>query len=289
MSVFSAEQAIEIFQKAAEANNQTAVRDGNLLLLGPQNAGEVLLTGDLHGNEVNFAAILRKAEIEKYPHRHLIFQEICHGGPQFPDGGCCSHRMLTQVAEMKVRYPERVHHIMSNHELAELTRYPIQKNRQLLNFSFALGMVHDYGSARVEEVRLAMLNYLESCPMAAKISDHVFFSHSIPEQLDRQELKFDQTIFFRALDPGSDLIRDGAVYRLVWGRDYRQENADIFAQMVEAEILVCGHEPCIEGFKFPNSRQAIIDCSGNAAYCMLIPTKDKLTQWNYRTYVLPLN
>ena len=285
---FTADQAIEIFRAAADANNSTAVRDGNLVMLNSRNAKDVLLTGDLHGHEANYEGILRKADLEKNPERHLIFQEICHGGPQFPEGGCVSHRMLTRVAEMKVRYPQRVHHIMSNHELAELTRYPIQKNRQLLNTSFALGMFRDYGT-RADEVRFAMFSYLETCPLAVSISNHVFLSHSIPDQLDSRERPFDETIFYRALDPGSDLIRDGSVYRLVWGRDYRQTNADLFAKMLQAEILVCGHEPCPEGFKFPNSRQAIIDCSGQNAYCMLIPTADRLTQWNYRTYVLPVH
>ncbi len=284
----TAEEAINIFLRAAEANNATPSRGGNVVLLGPQNAGDVLLTGDLHGHEGNYDAIVQKAALEDHPQRHLVFQEICHGGVQLPDGGgCCSHRMLTEVAAMKVRYPNRVHHIMSNHELAELTKYPIQKNRQMLNFAFANGMRHDYGNM-AESVRAAMLYYLETCPLALRISDHIFFSHSIPDQLDQRDRPFDETIFYRTLDPGSDLIRDGSVYRLVWGRDYRQENADIFAKIVGAEILICGHEPCMDGFKFPNSRQVIIDCSANRAHCMLIPTTDRLTQWNYRTYVTPI-
>lgn len=283
----TAEEAVSIFLRAAEANTQTKAQEGNVVKLGPQNAGDVLLTGDLHGNEINYSGILRKADLDRNPERHLVFQEICHGGPQFPEGGCRSHRLLTEVAAMKVRYPNRVHHIMSNHELAELTQYPIQKNRQLLNAMFATGMRHDYGAA-AKDVRMAMLYYLETCPLAIKISDHIFFSHSIPDQLDDNDRSFDETIFYRALDPGSDLIRNGSVYRLVWGRDYRQENADRFAKIINAEILVCGHDPCVEGFKFPNSRQVIIDCSANHPYCMLIPTSDRLTQWNYQLYVMPV-
>ncbi len=285
----TAEETIAIFQKAAEANCQTQVREGNIIKLDASNAEDVFLTGDLHGHEHNFEMIVKKADLENHPRRHLVFQEICHGGPQYPNGdGCKSHLLLERVAAMKVKYPQRVHHIMSNHELAELTEYPIQKSRQLLNLTFAMGMRHCYGT-RMEDVRHAMISYLESCPLAVKISDHIFFSHSIPDQLDQPDGAFDETILYRSLDAGSDFIRGGSVYRLVWGRDYRQENADIFAKIVGAEILVCGHEPCLEGMKFPNSRQAIIDCCSNVACYMLIPTADKLTQWNYRTYVLPLN
>lgn len=289
MSLFlrTAEEAISIFYQAAEANTQTAAQDGNIVKLDQRNAKDVLLTGDLHGNEINYSGIIQKAALDQNPERHLVFQEICHGGPPFLEGGCRSHRLLTEVAGMKVRYPNRVHHIMSNHELAELTQYPIQKNRQLLNAAFSAGMRHDYGPF-AKDVRTAMLYYLETCPLAVKMSDHVFFSHSIPDQLDDNGRFFDETIFYRALDPGSDLIRNGSVYRLVWGRDYRQENADRFAQTINAEILICGHDPCLEGFKFPNSRQAVIDCSSNHPHCMLIPTADRLTQWNYRTYVTPV-
>ncbi|MDO4569411.1 MAG: metallophosphoesterase [Planctomycetia bacterium] len=282
------EEAIAIFLKATEMNNQTVAREGNIVFLNLENAQDVFLTGDLHGNVDNFAEIVARADLENHPRRHLVFQEICHGGPSYPNGGGDrSHSVLESVAEMKVRYPQRVHHIMSNHELAELTDYPIQKSRQLLNFSFACGLRYCYGH-KAEEVRLAMLGYLESCPLAVKIADHIFFSHSIPDALDVEDRVFDETIFYRALDPGSDFLRDGSVYRLVWGRDYRQKNADIFADMVNADILVCGHDPCPDGFKFPNSRQVVIDCCGPSAFCMLIPTCDKLSSWNYRTYVFPL-
>ncbi|MDO4583302.1 MAG: metallophosphoesterase [Planctomycetia bacterium] len=284
-----AEEAMAIFNQAAEANNQTQTHRGNMILLDEYAAKDVFLTGDLHGNAENFHAIVERADLEHNPGRHLVFQEICHGGEPYPHGGGCrSHQVLEAVAEMKVRYPQRVHHIMSNHELAELTGYPIQKSRQLLNMSFAWGLRYCYGR-RAEEVRLAMLGYLESCPLAVRIGDNLFFSHSIPEGLDQKNLPFDDTIFYRSLDPCSDFLRDGAVYRLVWGRDYRQENADRFASRLGVDILVCGHEPCLEGFKFPNSRQAILDCCGPTACCMLVPTYPKLELWNYRTFVFPLH
>ena len=284
----SAEEAVSAFLKATEANNQTAARKGNIVFLTEENASEVFLTGDIHGNRENFEGIVRTADLDNHPNRHLVFQEICHGGPSYPNGGGCrSHEVLEEVAMMKVRYPQRVHHILSNHELAELTEYPIQKSRQLLNLSFSWGLQYCFGN-RAEEVKLAMLGYLESCPLAVKISNHIFFSHSIPDGLDHPDRFFDETIFYRALDTGSDFTKDGSVYRLVWGRDYRQENADLFAKIVGAEILVCGHDPCVDGCKFPNSRQAVIDCCGPSASYMLIPTNEQLQPYNYRTYVFPL-
>ncbi|MDO4573910.1 MAG: metallophosphoesterase [Planctomycetia bacterium] len=285
----TAEEAIAIFHQATDANNQTATHQGNIIQLDGTTADDVFLTGDLHGNAANFRTIVARADLDRHSKRHLVFQEICHGGEAYPNGGGCrSHEVLTNVAEMKLLYPDRVHHIMSNHELAELTEYPIQKSRQLLNLSFAWGLKYCYGR-KAEEVRLAMLGYLETCPLAVRLGQSVFFSHSIPDGLDQLGRPFDETIFYRSLDPSSDFLREGSVYRLVWGRDYRQRNADLFAKIVGTEILVCGHDPCLEGCKFPNSRQAVIDCCGPAACCMLIPMREPVAQWNYRTFVFPLN
>lgn len=284
----SASETIELFHRATDANQRTQACQGNTIVLDANTADDVFLTGDLHGNAANFAAIVSRADLEANPHRQLIFQEICHGGGYYPEGGGCrSHQVLENVAEMKVRYPQRVHHILSNHEMAELTEYPIQKSRMLLNLTFAWGLRYCYGKDS-EEVRLAMVGYLESCPLAVRVSNNIFFSHSIPDRLDTGAL-FDRTIFYRALDPGSDFLRDGSVYRLVWGRDYRQENADIFAEMVGAEILVTGHDPALDGYKFPNARQIVLDCCGPSACCMLIPTDGSVTLENHRQFVFRLH
>ena len=65
---------------------------------------------------------------------------------------------------------------------------------------------------------------------------------------------------------------------MVWGRDYSQVNADAFADLVKAELLITGHEPCADGFNVPNTRQLVIDCCEENACCVLIPVGEKLTQ-----------
>ena len=285
----TAEQTIALFRAATEANQRTSACQGNIIILNKKNAEDVFLTGDIHGNATNFRAIIDTAELEKQESRHLIFQEICHGGGFYPnDRGCRSHHVLENVVEMKIRYPQRVHHILSNHEMAELTEYPIQKSRQLLNLSFKQGLEYCYGNMW-DDVRLAMVGYLETCPLAVRISENIFFTHSIPDRLDQPGRIFDITIFNRSLDPGTDFLRNGSVYRLVWGRDYRQRNADLFAEIVNAEILITGHEPCPEGVKFPNSRQVILDCCGLNACYMILPTDGQVTLKNHRDFVRNLN
>ncbi len=127
------EKVIATYRDAARINLESPGREGNIVVLSEELAGEVMVTGDLHGHRRNFNAIRRIAALDGQPRRHLVLQEVCHGGPMYPNGGCMSHAMLEDVTRMIVQYPGRVHFLLSNHELSELTDYPIQKNRQMLN------------------------------------------------------------------------------------------------------------------------------------------------------------
>ncbi len=269
------ENTITLFREAADANLATPGRVGNVIDIGPQSGDDVMLTGDLHGHRRNFNLIRRIAALETLPRRHLVMQEACHGGPTYPqNGGCMSHAILEDIARLKVRYPDRVHFLLGNHELAELTDYPIQKNRQMLNVLFRMGLEQMYG-AEAERVREALLEFLRTCPLAVRITGGVFVCHSIPEGLD--ERPFDQTIFSRPLDP-LEFYERGEIFQLVWGRDHRAENARAFAELMQARVLIHGHEPCPEGFAVPNPHQVILDCCGDRACYVVLSTDREWTQ-----------
>jgi hypothetical protein len=269
------ENTITVFQQAAEVNRRTAGREGNVVTLGPESAEDVLITGDLHGHRRNFNLIKKKAALDSHPRRHLVLQEVCHGGPTYPqNGGCMSHTVLEDVARLKVKYPDRVHFILGNHELAELTDYPIQKNKQMLNLLFRLGLQQMYGPA-TDKVRESYFPFLRSCPLAVRLPGGVFVTHSVPENVDTRG--FDGSIFKRPLDNGEFYDRSG-VFQLVWGRDYRQENAAAFAKLVGAKVLINGHEPCPTGSNSPNELQIILDCSAEAAACVLLPIDREFTR-----------
>ena len=268
------ESVIETFQRATAANEQTPSRDGNVIVLGSDEADEVMITADLHGHRRNFNSIRKLADLEKHPRRHLILQEVCLGGPAYPEnGGCMSHAMLEDVARLKVAFPERVHFLMSNHELAELTDYPIVKSKKMLNLMFRLGLQQMYGPA-AEKVRAAYVAFIRSCPLAVRLPGALFVCHSLPERADSRA--FDRGVFERPLEQ-TDLLEMGAVFDLVWGRDYRPENARAFARQVGAKVLINGHEPCPEGFSAPNDVQVILDCCGEKACYLLLPTDGELT------------
>jgi hypothetical protein len=269
------ERVLATFAAATEANLQTPSRQGNIIVLDGAVGDELMVTGDLHGHRRNFNLIRRIAALETHPRRHVLVQEVCHGGPTYPqNGGCMSHAVLEDVAKFKVQFPDRVHFILSNHELAELSDYPILKNKQMLNLQFRLGLQQMYGPAS-EKVREAYLPFLQSCPLALRMPNGVFISHSLPEGVDGRN--FDTTIFSRPIPP-LEYFEHKTVFELVWGRDYRPANAAAFAEMVGAKVLIHGHEPCPEGFSTPNPTQIILDCCTERGCYVLLPIEGQLTQ-----------
>jgi hypothetical protein len=270
-----ATEVIDVCRQAAEANENCAARQGNVVCLTPDHADDLMIVADLHGNRLNFEKLLGIADLDGHPRRHLLMQEVCHGGPEYPggDGGCMSHLLLEDCIRLKTEYPDRFHFLLSNHELAELGDFPISKSRRMLNLQFRCGINEMYGE-QGEQVRNAYLEFLATCPLAVRLANGVFISHSLPDHCDREP--FDVKVLERPLS--CDDYRSGSpAFRLVWGRDFRAANAEAFARQVGAEILIHGHEPCEAGFSAPNPRQIILDgCCSHAAY-LIIPVGQELS------------
>jgi hypothetical protein len=263
---------LECCRQAAGANLETPGRQGNVVELSSDLGDDCLVSGDLHGHTANFETILRLADLDAHPRRHLVLQEVCHGGPTFPNGGCRSFELLERVAALKSRYPKQVHFLLSNHELSELTDYPILKAKRMLNLVFRLGLQEAYGDD-ADQVREAYCDFIRSCPLAVRLANGVFMSHSAPEQLDRRT--FDRAVFDRPYQM-SDLREHGDIFQLVWGRDHRADNAHAFAAVVGAKVLIHGHEPCAQGMMVPNDTEIILDCCGSDACCVLLPISEPL-------------
>lgn len=268
-----AESTITLCHRAAEVLLSTPGRHGSIVELSEKDAEDILIAADLHGNRLNFRRVCRLADLAGHPRRHLVLQEICHGGPTYPgDQGCMSHLMLEDMAQLVVDYPHRVHFLLGNHELAELTDFPIRKGYCMLNLQFRRGIEAFYGEA-AQRVREAYMDLLLACPLAVRLSNGVFISHSLPGTGDGPP---DVQWMERPLSE-LDLSADGEVFRLLWGRDYRSSNAEAFARAVQADILIHGHDPCQEGFRVPNNRQIILDCSHHAACCLLVNLAERPT------------
>jgi hypothetical protein len=107
-------------RRAIELSRATPGRVGGVITL--ETATDVLVVGDLHGNIPAFTKVLEIAGLARNPGRHLVLQELVHGPRMYPDdGGDRSHQLVDLVCALKCQYPERVHLILGNHELSELT------------------------------------------------------------------------------------------------------------------------------------------------------------------------
>lgn len=258
----SVKEVIAHFRDAADLNRKTATRNGNIIELTREAGEDVVVSADLHGNRLNFSQLLRVADLEHHSARHLIMHEVCHGGPTYPNSAACmSHQLLEDVAWIKCQFPNQFHFLLGNHELAEMTDFPILKGGRVLNLLFREGLQALYGDAS-EEVRTASIAFLRSCPLAVRIGGRILVTHSIPSRADARE--FDTSVFERDYS-SSDLSEGGNVFRLLWGRDYRPENAAAFARLMGVDVLLQGHEPCSDGYMVPNKCQIILDCCDELA------------------------
>ena len=266
------ERLLRTLQEAAKAFRSTPGRTGGVLTL--PDAREVLIGGDLHGNLDNFRALLKMADLAANPHRHLVLQEIIHSRFSYPQGGDKSHQLLDLTAALKCQYPDRVHYLLGNHELAQWQGQLIAKGDVDYNGIFFEGVQNAYDS-RAEDIYAAYLEIFAVANLAIRTPNRIFLSHSMPSA--RHLERFNLADLEREERRPEDLTWGGAIHSLVWGRDTRLSTAEAFLAKVNADLVITGHIPCEQGFQVPNERQIILDCMGPQAGFCLFPTDQPLT------------
>jgi hypothetical protein len=269
------DRLLRTIQLALSAFAATPGRRGRLVCT--EQADEVLIAGDLHGNLENFRQVMRAAELGKHPRRHLVLQELIHGSFRYPGGGDTSHQLLDLLAALKYQFPKQVHMLLGNHELAQWMGRWIAKAAQAdldLGGLFRAGVDGAYGP-RAAEIYAAYMELFARVPLAIRTPNRVFLSHSLPGK--SRLATFDPACLEKEPTEEADLAVGGSVHSLLWGRDTTADTAAGFLAKVEADLLVTGHIPCPNGFDVPNDRQLILDALGApAAYC-LFPTTRVLT------------
>jgi hypothetical protein len=238
-------------------------------------ATEVLVAGDLHGNLVNFRRILEQANLAHHAARHLVFQEIIHGPHRYPDGGDKSHQLVDLLAALKCQYPQRVHYLPGNHELAQATGRKIGKEEDDLNQRFRDGVRSAY-APRDDEIDALYRDLFASAPLALRTANRVLLTHSLPNRIAME--RFDPAALERDVTSDMDVLPGGSVYALLWGRDTREQTASDFLTRMNADLLITGHIPCERGFDVPNGKQLILDSLGTPACYCLFPADRPLTR-----------
>ncbi|MGC8644336.1 MAG: metallophosphoesterase [Isosphaeraceae bacterium] len=267
------QKILTTIKKAADLMRSTPGRAGSVIALA--DVEDVMVVGDLHGNLPAFRQALTVAALDRHPRRHLVLQELVHEITKYePDYSDRSHRLVDLVSALKCQYPDRVHLILGNHELSELTGRIIGKDGQTLNLRFRQGIERTYG-VWTNDIYQSYLGLFAALPLAVRTPNRVFICHTLPdgrwlETLDLALLKSDSW-------PEESMKRGGTIYALTWGRDTAPETADQFAAMVDADLFVTGHQPCDDGFRQANHRQIIIDGTNPyPAYC-LFPARSPAT------------
>lgn len=237
-----ADAVAELFRQAEQANFDTPDRTGSVVDL--PEAGNLLLTGDLHDNAQNYQRLLKLAHLDASSDNRLVLHEVIHG-PNLVNGLDLSVRMLARVAALKCQYPQQVYVLQSNHELAQLRHEGILKEGRDTVESFDEGLEFLYAD-KADSVREAMNGYIRSLLLAVRCANGLFASHSLPS--NNRTHTFDPRIIDR-IPTMEDLSEKGDVYHMVWGRNHRQDTADLLAEAWGCKQFVMGHQPAEMGYE----------------------------------------
>jgi calcineurin-like phosphoesterase family protein len=255
----SADQVVETLGAAADENRMSPARQEQVVHLPAE--GELWMTGDLHDHRRNFEKLVRAADLGNNPQRHLILHELIHGDHYDATGAEESWITLYRAAELKCDFPEQVHFMLANHDLAQIHGEGIMKAGLSVCEAFNAGVKRDFPQGGTS-VTVAITEFLLSLPLAIRCPNGLFFCHSLPT--DEQIKTFDFEVFNRdPLLPEDYRRKTGAVYQLIWGRGVTADGAAQFAEKVGAKIIITGHQPQENGFLRNGDKHLILASDHN--------------------------
>ncbi len=134
---------VDLLRAGSQANLASLHRQGNLIRL--PCSGSLVVSGDLHGHRRNFERITAYADLAHHPQRHLVLQEIIHGGPQDARGGCLSYQVLFDAVHLKTQFPDQVHLLMGNHDTAFIAASEVVKDGREMNRAMVQALTWSLG------------------------------------------------------------------------------------------------------------------------------------------------
>lgn len=279
--VDNAAVVVSIFDQAARLNLESPLRAGSVVTL--PDHGRLLMTGDLHDNTPNLRRILAAAALDNSPDNHVILHEVVHG-PHRINNRDFSVRTLARVASLKIRYPNQVHILQANHELAQFHGGGIIKNGNDVCQAFTDGVEFIYRD-NADAVTEAMQRYIRSLLLAVRTTTGVFCSHSLPSK--SAMASFDPDILSR-VPTDTDLAFGGSAYQLVWGRNQSQELLDELALEWKVSTFICGHQPTDNGYQAIGTNMLLLGSDDHRGHGVLINLAKPATRDQLLDYLVPL-
>lgn len=240
--ITDAVRARDILREAAELIREDPLRTGSLLRFG--SAGQLVVTGDMHGNTANFAKLQKFCALERSPGRSVILHELIHTEPVRPGAPDLSIDLLLAALDWKRNHPDNVFFLQSNHELSQALGFEITKGGRSVLHDFERGLEQRFGRD-YQAVLDGVTEYIRALPLAARTANGVFIAHSLPDPL-RLEF-YDLTVLERLPTP-ADLEPGGAAHALVWGRFHTPREVEYFAARLGVEHIIVGHTPQEMGY-----------------------------------------
>ena len=252
----SAQEVAQTLKEGAAANRGASCRQGSIDAISAP--GHLIASGDTHDHPRNFRAIVAAAgldgEFGSEP-KHLTLHEIIHPDmkqslPGEPPAVDTSYQGLTRVAKLKSQYPEFVHFLLANHELAQAIDSLIVKNGVRCVQAFNAGIDQEFPDPiDAQSVRDAVKEFILSMPIALRAhcpQGDILCAHSLPGpgMMDR----FDTTILSRDLTEQDYEPRVGSAHLMTWGRGYDHEQLEDLTESWGVNLFILGHEHADNGY-----------------------------------------
>lgn len=277
-----ASRAAEVINNAAELNRNDSLLRGSELIF--PNYGQLVMTGDLHGHTRNFEKLQRYCDLEHFAARHVIIHEIIHEEIESLDKRDESFRVLIEAARWKCDFPDQVHFLQSNHELAQLTGHEITKNGQIVTAAFNNSLRETFGD-EAENVIQAIHKYIRSLPLAGRTDNRVFLSHSLPSP--QMLPAFDASILTRT--PTNEEFQEReSVHSLVWGRYHTSDVLKALREILDTDIFICGHQPQETGFEVVHNQMIILASDHNHGVFLPFDLSKPVTVESLTKHIRPL-
>jgi hypothetical protein len=257
-------EVVDALRAGADACRNAACRQGSIDVI--ETPGQLIATGDTHDHPRNFKAALSAAGLDGEfgaEEKHLTLHEIIH--PELADDEPIdySFRGLTRIAYLKSQYPELVHVLLANHELAQAIGSGIMKNGLRVVDAFNAG-IDEVFSSDAEQVHEAIKDFVFAMPLALRCKcpqGDILCAHSLPGPAMMG--RFDPSILSRDLTMDDYQPRVGSAHMMVWGRGYDGDQLEDLTERWGVNLFILGHEHAPKGYAVVEPNAIVLNTDHN--------------------------